>query len=81
MDIVISKESLEKIQLQKQVYETEEQFINKVVFYLCCIDIGIENERAETLCNVYRNKCKYGVGYPEELEKEISEIIQKYNIN
>lgn len=80
MSFVITKDTLDSINLNKQVYETEEQFLDRVVFYLCCIDNGITTERAETLCNVYRNKCKYKVKYADELEKEIAQITNKYNI-
>lgn len=77
----ISQTILQSVNLNKQVYETEEQFINKVIFYLCCIDHGISPDKSETLCNIYRNKCKYKVGYPEQIEKEIQTIIDKYGIN
>jgi len=80
MDIILEKNSKENVMLTKQIYETEEQFINKVVFYLCCIDSGIDHDRAEMLCNSYRNRQKYNVKYHDQIEEQLNQITQKYNI-
>ena len=78
--ILIKKED-KNIIIEKVSYETTEQYVNKIIFFICCLDIGYSLDESETLCNVYRNKFKYNVIYPQKVEDKVNNILQKYNIN
>ena len=81
MFVIVDNNKGEKLQIDKSIYETEEQFLDKIVFFLCCLDHGNNMEKSETLCNVFRNQNKYKVKYPAEVENQLYEIREKYNVN
>jgi hypothetical protein len=81
MFVIIDNNKGEKLQINKSIYETEEQFLDKIVFFLCCMDNGTNMEKSETLCNVFRNQNKYKVKYPIEVENEVKKLKEKYNLN
>ena len=81
MFVIVDNNKGEKLQIDKSVYETEDQFLDKIVVFLCCLDHGVDMEKSETLCNVFRNQNKYKVKYPIEVENELQTLRKKYNLN
>jgi hypothetical protein len=65
----------QEINLEQEAHEPYKLFLDRVKFFLECINQNFNIEKSTSLSYVYRNKELYNAVYQEDLEELIRSIV------
>lgn len=67
--------STEKYEFKRDIFEPYNVFISRIKFVLDALDNSVPLQKAITLSFAYRNKEIYGIKYQQDVEEQISTIM------